>query len=440
MFLGIIFVFIILMAGSSWAARINVFLNIVEPLEQEIQFSFESIELLEDGNSINLKLSKKSFSSKISFKQLYLAGGNVPRGRYNLLVLKLKEVKLNNKHLLLSKSQVKLPLRFQLQKDDSLSIFVFWNVKNSIKANKFVPNFYARVQTRPLRGETVYVTCEDTDTVFAIRADNNQVMASLGIAGSPKAIVADSDNDRLFIISEKFRKLNVVELSSFRKIDSFFLPLVSSPRYIVLIDSDKAAITDHRSDYVILVNLVSGGLLSSKRIGYSLSEITYSTSNNQIFISSPENQAVYVLTSNLDLVKTLRIGHKPRGLWFRNNRLYVADNATGTVNIFDLASEELVGRVLSGRGAVQVFGTETRIYISNQKEGTISLLSPGQLTIFKKIRVGKGPFLMTVCRRRGWLYVGLQGEDSLAVIDTTAEKLIGKIELGCRPFGLTVAQ
>lgn len=440
MLLGLIFSFFVLLISSSWASRVNVFLNLMEPLEQEVKLSFENIDLLENGNSIKLKLSKKFFSSKAPFRQLFLAGGEAPRGRYNALVLKLKEAKLNNKNLLLSTTQIKIPLRFELQKDASLSLFVFWDVKSSVKGNKFIPNFYARVQTRPLRGETVYVTCEDTDTLFAIRADTNQVMASLGVSGIPQAVVADSDNDRLFVVSERFRKLNVIELSSFRKIDSFFLPLVSSPRYIVLINSNKAAITDYRSDYVILVNLLSGGLLNSKRIGYSLSEIAYSISNDQIFISSPENQAVYVLTSNLTLVKTLRVGHKPRGLWIQNNKLYVADNATGTVNVFDLASEELVGRIRSGRGAVQVFGTANRIYISNQKEGTLSLLAPGQLIIFKKIRVGKGPFLMTVCSRRGWLYVGLKGENSLAVIDTTSEKLVGKIELGCCPFGLTVAQ
>ncbi len=440
MFLGLIFSFFILLLSSSWASRVNIFLNIVEPTEQEIKLSFESISLLKTENSINLTLSKSFFSSKVSFRQSYLAGGNIPAGKYNFLILKVKEVKLNNKNLLISNHQVKLPLRFNLQKDDSLSIFVFWNVKNSIINNKFVPNFYAQVQNIPLRGEVVYVTCEDTDTLFAIRADNNQVIASLGISGTPKGLVADSNNDRLYIVSERSKKLSVVEISSFKKIDSFFLPLVFSPQYIVLLDSNKAAITDHRSDYVIVVNLLSGGLLNSRRIGYSLSEIVYSASNDRIFISSPENQAVYLLTSNLGLLKTLRVGHKPRGLWIQNNRLYVADNATGTVNIFDLSSEELLGRVRSGRGAVQVFGTKSRIYISNQKEGTVSLLVPNQLAIIKKIKVGKGPFSMTVCSRRGWLYVGLRGENSLAVIDTTSEKLVGKIELGCRPFGLSIAQ
>ncbi len=438
MFLSI-FMLILLIVSSSWAARVNVFLNVSNPIKENLVLELGGLNLLIEKHVFHLEYVDE-ISSTIPFRQIYLGGGEVPSGRFDSIGIKINKVCLNQKSLKLSTEYTKIPINLYIRKDESVCIFIVWDVKSSVEGSKFIPRFYARIQERPLRVETVYATCEDTDTLFAIRADTNQVIASLGISGGPKDLVADSNKDRLYVLSENERKLNIIELSNFRKMDSFFLPLVSNPRYLALVGSNDAVITDPESNYVILIDLSSGGLIASKRLGYSPSQVIYSEEQDQIFVSSPEDQVVYVLDHNLNQINEFSIGQNPRGIWEREGYLYITDYTTGMINFLEISSGDLRGQVMSGLGAVRILGTSDRIYVTNQEEGSLSLLTPDNLFLLKKISVGKEPFSMVICSRRGWLYVGLLGEKAIAVIDTTAERLIGKIKLGCRPFGLAIVR
>ncbi len=435
----IIFSLILILVDISWAARVSVFLNISNPLKQELVLKLDGLDLLRESQVFHLDCIDK-VSSNLPFGQVYLGGGEVSSGRFDGIGLRIKAAYLNRKSLKLSKNYIEVPINFNLRKEESVCLFIVWDVGSSVEGSKFIPRFYGRLQERPLRAETIYVTCEDTDTLFAIRADTNQVIASLAIPGGPKDLVADSNTDRLYVISEQERRLNVIELSNFRKVDSFFLPRVSNPRYMTLLGSSEAVITDPESNYIILIDLSSAGLNASKRLGYSPSEVIYSKDRDWIFVSSPDDQIVYILNHYLDQINSISAGPSPRGLWEESGYLYVTDYTTGMVSLFDLGSGNLVGQVMSGLGAIKILGTSDRIYVTNQKENTLSLLTPGNLSLFKKISVGKEPFDMTICSQRGWLYIGLLGEKAIGVVDTTTEKLIGKIGLGCRPFGLTMAR
>ncbi len=422
------------------AGRLNIFLNVIHPASQNVTISLQRIELKGTNRIYNLRDIPSKVSSKSTFGQVYLGYIELNREVFSSIDLYFRQVDVDGQVVSISKKKLSLPLSVSIRDNVSLSIFLIWDVKASLKGKVFQPTFYVRLQKRPLRGENLYVTCDDASTLFVVRADNNQVQASLYIPSQPKWLSVDNNNDMLYVLSDKTRTFSLVELSSFRIVDNFILPLVRSPTFFVLLPSKMALITDPDSSYVLLYNIFSGNLVLSKRLGYSPSEVFFSSLLNRIFVSSPSDQNIYVLTPNLDLVSTIKAGQRPRGLWVGRNRLYVADYGTGMVDVFGVGAFEPLGRIRSGAGAVQVFGQGSRIYVSNEKEGTISVLSLNQLSVARKIRVGKGPFTMASCPRRGWLYIALRGEKAVAVVDTASEELIGKIFLGCRPFGLVVGK
>ncbi|WP_456431004.1 YncE family protein [Thermosulfuriphilus sp.] len=427
--------------GSASAARINVFLNIVAPPPEEVSFRIKNLYLIKSsGQKIPLSEGGSRVFSTANFAQEFLAAKNISPGEYQGLILEISDTCLGEEHLDSPAAPLKIRIPFRIRGKESLSLFVFWNVRDSLQGRSFIPQFYGRLQGRPLRDETLYVTCDDIDTLFAIRADTNQVVASLGLEGGPKDLAISLTGDRLYIVASKAKALNVVELSTFRTIDTFFLPLAISPQFIALLGGNQAVVTDPQAHYLLLINLVSGGLISSRRLGYQPSEILYWEEKGQIFVSSPADQVVYILNADLSQGGKLTGIMDPRGLWIKDGRLYVAEYRPGTVSVFNLDNGELVGRIRSGRGTIRVSGSGSRLYISNEEEGTIGVISPGQLTISKKIRVKGSPFTMATYKQRRWLYVADRRNKGIIVIDITSEKPVGRIILGGKPFGMIVNQ
>ncbi len=421
-FLGFLLIF--LLAGKQvFAARVNLFLNISEKYEKNLSFKIKRIYLFsQKGQEISFQINKKIEASR-PFGQYFLVSQKIPPGKYHQLKLVLEGNKIK-----------KLPLDFSIRADESLCLFLIWHLKASLDHPEEAPVLSARPQRRPLGEDTVYVSCEDLDTVFAIRTDLNQVQASVGVPGDPKDLVLHQQ--RLFVLSAKNRSIYLVETSSFRIRDRIFLPLVIEPTYLLVLPDNSAVVTDPRGQYLIRLDLTSGELLGSKRLGRQPLELFFDPGENLLLVSSPLDQVVFGLTPDLSLVKRLAV-QSPRGLLVTQGRLYVAEYNPGLVGIFSFPGGQKIYEMRSGRGCVHLYLVGKRIFISNQKEGTISILRLGQKSISKKIRVGGTPFSLISCARRRWLYVANRKKQSLTVIDLTSEKMMGEVELGGVPFGLS---
>ncbi|WP_022853164.1 YncE family protein [Thermodesulfatator atlanticus] len=429
-----------LLATQASAARINLFLNIENPTKQEISFQIKDIRIKLPNKELEIKDFPKEISSKSSFNQAFLGHTENNLKNIEAINIDLKSAFLNTKEIPVEKKSINLPINVKLNGDESICIFVIWDVKSSLRKGNFYPSFFVKAQRLTFRRESLYVTCEDADTLFVIRTDLNQVIASIRVSGYPLDLAADDKNNRLIVVSQKNRRLNIIELSTLRLVDSIVLPFVISPQFIALLPGNNVIVTDPDSDYVLVEDIDTGNVISARRVGYSPSEVVFDPVRKKIFVSSPSDQSIYVFEPSLLPVSKIKIGQSPRGLYVFEDILYVADPATGYVHLISLGNYAPKGQFFSGSGAVQVFAQNGRVYISNEYEGSISITSPGQMSVAKKISIGRYPYDLASSNRRGWLYVGLRKEKSIAVIDLSSERLKGKIRLGCRPFGLAVAQ
>ena len=425
MFLRIFFLCllaILLNIDSTLAARVNIFLNISGKTTQTISFKLKELKLInENGQQVKFKINKKISSSK-TFGQYFLATKEIPAGNYS-------EIRL----ILDNKKEQKKSINFAIRKNESLCLFLVWHLQTSAKQSDETPVISVETQNPPLGEDTIYISCEDIDTVFAVRTDLNQVQASVGVSGKPKDLVLL--NQRLYILSSRDRSIYLVETSSFRTIDRFLLPLVISPSYLLVMPDNTALVTDPKGQYLIRLDLTSGELIGSKRLGHQPMELFFEPNENLVFVSSPLDQAVFFLDSRLSLIKRLSVP-SPRGLVVLDNRLYVAEYTSGLVGIFSFPEGEKIYELRSGLGCIRLYPVGRRIFIANQKEGTISILRLGQRSISKKIRTGGAPFSLISCARRRWLYAANRKKRSLTVIDLTSEKMMGEVELGGIPFGL----
>ncbi|OAG27716.1 YncE family protein [Thermodesulfatator autotrophicus] len=422
------------------SSRLNVFLNIVNPTSDKIILKIKNISVRIDNRIISLQDFPQKISSRVDFGQEFLGWISFEKGVIDQLSIVLDKVSINGKLFSIEEKKINLPVNYKILSKTSICLFVLWDIKASLKSEKFSPVFSLNIQRTPQRGDNLYISCDDSSTIFVVRSDVNRVVASLYIPSEPKSLDIDRFNDQLIVVSDKMRLLSIVDISALRLVDSFVLPIVNLPQYLFFIPRQSVIITDPVTSNVLLVDLSSGNLVVFKRLGYSPSDILFDYNLNKIFISSPRDQSVYILSKSLELLHKIKVGQRPRGMAILGENFYVADPATGMVDVFRVGSWDHLGRIYSGRGAVKVFSYIDRLYVSNEKEGTISVIFKNQMVVSKKIRVGKQPFTMTASSKRGWLYVALRGEKAIGIIDLNSLKLIGKISLGAKPFDLVLSE
>ena len=431
-----------LLCGGASAARLHVFVNIDYRGTSPVYFKVKSLNLLDEGgNPVSVPVSKPLITTKVPFGQNFLASAEVPEGAYKGVSLEIEgagrgAAKFDNATGL----DVKIPANWELKEGESRCLFLTWDVQASLREGAFRPVLYAMPQERPLRGETLYVTCDEINTLFVIRTDTNRVVASLATKESPKEMATFPRSDRLYVLCEGSRSLLSIELSTFRVIDSLVLPMVLRPRFLTMIDGRTLAITDPPNDQIILVAAASGSLLKSRRLGHRLMNVVYWKEGEQLFVSSTGEQKVYQLDRALRTVRAYDTGLRPRGIWAYKSWLYVADSGSGTVSLFNLRTGRLVGRVRSGREPIYILGTQRRLYISNQGEGTLGILWPGQMAISKRIRVGGTPSMLAVCKVRRWVYAVDRAGKGIVVVNATSLKKAGSIVLGNLPYGIAIAR
>ncbi len=419
----IIFTFVILLVGKgALAARINLFLNLEGRSHQKISFKIKDIYLVSrTGQKIRFRLNKK-ISSDAVFGQYFLATKKIPPGQYHQL------------ELFLGKKEKILAIDLTIRQDQSLCLFLIWQLEASLAHPKEAPVLSVRPQRRPLGEDTIYVSCEDLDTVFAIRTDLNQVQASVAVPGKPQELAFWQQ--RLYVVSARDRSLYLIETGSFRITDRFLLPLVIEPTYLAILPDNSAVVTDPRGQYLIRLDLGSGELLGSKRLGHQPRELFFDPGENLLLVSSPLDQTIFFLNLDLSLVRRISV-QSPRGILISQRRLFVAEYTPGLLGMFSYPEGQKIYEVRSGQGCVRLHLVGRRLFVSNQQEGSVSVLRLGQKSVSKKIYVGGAPFSLISCARRRWLYVANQKSRSLTVIDLTSEKRMGEIELGGIPFGLS---
>ena len=80
----------------------------------------------------------------------------------------------------------------------------------------------------------------------------------------------------------------------------------------------------------------------------------------------------------------------------------------------------------------------TRVYISNGKDASISVIDTSNNQVLRTIAVEKRPWNMGITGDGKSLYVANGRSNSVSVIDTDAMTVIKKITVGDTPWGVVV--
>ena len=162
---------------------------------------------------------------------------------------------------------------------------------------------------------------------------------------------------------------------------------------------------------------------------------------------APDSRAVYVTLQGsnqlaaFDLKRmtplwTHPVGETPAGVIWLDGKLLVADMGTDYVAVVDPADGRVVRRVVTGKGAHQLFLSPDRrvLYVNNRVAGTTTALDPATLAIQRVYHVPGGPDCIDFAPD-GKLWITQRFAQKVAVLDPRTGE-IQSLPVGRSPHGI----
>jgi len=434
--------------GSNQAARLSVFLNLKKTFGPEINMDITNVEIHSNGVWRPLTSGAVEIDAvKIGMGQVFVAGHDVPAGRYDKIKFTLETAAIHkgNKKAHLKPDnpeiEVALPAGLTVSKGDSRSLFVTWDTEASLTDDGgLAPAFSIAEQTIPLVADLAFAACPRINTLYLIRTDKNQVCGSIGVGGHPSYLAVNPSNTYLYVLAAGDSSIKVIELSTHRTVDIIKLPTTLKPTFMTASSDGRSAyLLDERGNRLVLLDLPSGTISNSVILGHRPRYALCLPDHNQLAVSSSMSQSVYLVDPvKLTTEKIISVGSDPQGLLVWNDLLYIAESRLNTVTVYDLKEHQILKRIRVGSMPRRLFNTGNTIFVANYKSGDLSTLVPGRLTAFRTIKTGNKPFEMTYSENQRWLYVGDEGRGEITVIDNTSKRVDRRIMLGTPPRGLAV--
>lgn len=433
--------------------RINAFLALKDSRAPAVRMEIGKLEISADNLWLPLLRAATALDSTIiDDGQIFLDGVQVPPGLYQKIRITVTQAWVRNIagewETLLSEPLVQvisLAEGLGLDSHDSRSLFFVWDVEESLaRLDGFYPMLSATPALRQIPRDLIYVSCPDIDTVFVIRGDNRRVVDSFGMKGRPAWIAIDraEAGELLYVLTPGDRMVKAVDLSSYRIVNFFQVPLNDNPTFMTIDPAgNNAYLLDERSGYLSRMDLRSGSIMARSLVGFRPQYAKFIEERNLLAVSLAASQKVLLLDPmSLAVRGSLSTGASPQGIMVSANRMYVAEQGDNTVSVFDLGSQTSQERIAVGYDPVRLLDSGNHIYVSQEQEGTLAVLVPGQLGVIQEIHDMGQPREMAYHPFFRHVYVTDRVRGGLSVVDVNSNMVMLRISLGAMPFALAVSQ
>ena len=288
-------------------------------------------------------------------------------------------------------------------------------------------------------GERVIVLNSGDGTVSIIDRATRKVVDTYPVGKEPHHLVTSLKEDELVVANAASNDL--VFLNPLTGEVKRRLPRISDPYQLGYSPDGKWFISvSLRLDRVDIYAMPDYALKARVAMAKTPSHVAFSNDSRFAYITMQDSNELVALdlTSHKESWR-MSIGKTPAGIWMSpQGLLFIGIMGQDFVQVIDPAKRETVKKLVTGRGAHNVFpmGDGTRALVSNRVDGTSTPIDYKALTVGKPIKVGRGVDCMEVSADGKEVWATVRWEAKVAVIDMTGVKPIEYIPVGRSPHGI----
>ena len=162
-----------------------------------------------------------------------------------------------------------------------------------------------------------------------------------------------------------------------------------------------------------------------------------------IFVSNERANTLTVLNRDDEVIKTIETCARPRGMHFSadHTQLYVGCADDSVIAIYDVATQELVGRIrnIEEPETFDLHPNGRHLYISNEEDATATVYDVVSGELIGEFATGEEPEGVLATSDGRLVFVASEAANLVHVIDVEAGDIVKDILVGTRPrrFALT---
>jgi len=135
---------------------------------------------------------------------------------------------------------------------------------------------------------------------------------------------------------------------------------------------------------------------------------------------------------------------RPRSMDFLGNGTvgFIPSESAGVLNVFDPATSKVMKTITLPQGSrpmrVRVGPDSTKVYVSDGRAGTVTVLDAHSYTVDTTVKVGKRPWGIVLSPDGKFLFSANGPSNDVSVVDLAQDKEIARVKAGQSPWGVTI--
>lgn len=323
----------------------------------------------------------------------------------------------------------------------------------------------------------VFVSNEKSNDVTVINGADNKVIATIPVGKRPRGIHVSPDGKTVYVA------VSGTPTSGPPELDAKGNPILHKNTD----DDDGDAGADKAADGIAVVDVATDKFVRKLNAGSDPEEFALSKDGARIYISNedtksatviniaaqklehiipvgqepegvettPDGKAFYVTceaggdvfvidTSRYDVIAHFKVEGRPRSVAFLPDGSigFVGSESVGQVNVVDTAQHTVTKTLPLPTGSrpmrVRVAADGKKLYVSNGRAGTISVIDAHTYELLDTIKVGARPWGIAISPDGKFLYSANGPGNDVSVVDLATDKEITRIKAGTSPWGVVV--
>jgi YVTN family beta-propeller protein len=326
----------------------------------------------------------------------------------------------------------------------------------------------------------IYVSNEKSGDVTIINGSDNQVLGTIPVGKRPRGIHASPDGKTVYVA------LSGTPIAAPPQLDAKGNPIFQKGKDD---DDDDSVKADKSADAIGVVDVAQGKLTGKIAAGSDPEEFSLSKDGTKLYVSNEDVKTASVINIATGKVEhIIAVGQEPEGVATTpdGKRFYVTCEAGGDIYVVDTAGYTIIGHFkvnvrprsmdfLPGGGigfipsestgelnvidtvnfkvlktitlppasrpmSVKVATNGQKVYVSNGRAGTVSVLDSRTYELLNTIKVGVRPWGIALSPDGKFLYTANGPSNDVSVVDLAAEKEIARVKAGTSPWAVAVVR
>jgi YVTN family beta-propeller protein len=324
----------------------------------------------------------------------------------------------------------------------------------------------------------IYVSNEKSADLTVIDGGSHQVLATIPVGKRPRGIHASPDGNSVYVA------LSGTPIAAPPQLDAKGNPVFQKNKDA---DDDESVKADKSADAIGVVDVAQKKLIRRISAGSDPEEFSLSKDGTQLYVSNEDVKTASVINVATGKVEhIIAVGQEPEGVATApdGKRFYVTCEAGGDVYTVDTGSYTVVGHFkvnvrprtmdFSSSGGLGFVPSEStgelnvvdtvnfkvlkvitlpptsrpmsvkmsvdgrRLYVSNGRAGTVSVLDGRTYELLNTIKVGTRPWGMALSPDGKFLYTANGPSNDVSVVDLGANQEIARVKAGASPWSVAV--